>query len=93
MLDFIIEMDLQESVPNLCVALRIFLTICVSIASCERSFSKLNLIKSYLRSTMSQSRLNSLAILSIESKVAKTINFDECIKIFAEAKARKKQFL
>ena len=43
-----------------------FLTICVSVASCERSFSKLKLIKSYLRSTMAQARLSSLAILSIE---------------------------
>jgi len=34
------------------------LTISVSIVSAERSFSKLKLIKSYLRSTMSQQRLN-----------------------------------
>ena len=44
MLQFIIKMDFQESVPNLYLALKIFLTVCVSIASCERSFSKLKLI-------------------------------------------------
>ncbi|XP_012844359.1 PREDICTED: zinc finger MYM-type protein 1-like [Erythranthe guttata] len=37
-----------------------------NVASAERTFSKLKLIKSYLRSTMSQERLNGLAMLSIE---------------------------
>ena len=41
---------------------RIMLTI--SVASVEKSFSKLKLIKSYLRSTMSQQRLNKLTLLS-----------------------------
>ena len=35
------------------IAYRILLTIPVIVASAERSFSKLKLIKSYLRSTMS----------------------------------------
>ena len=43
-----------ESFPNACIAFRILLTIPVIVASAERSFSKLKLIKSYLRSTMSQ---------------------------------------
>ena len=42
------------------------LTIPVSVASAERSFSKLKLKKSYLRSTISQQRLNGLVLLSIE---------------------------
>ncbi|KAH3773132.1 hypothetical protein DPMN_174486 [Dreissena polymorpha] len=43
--------------PNLRIALQILLTIAVSIASCERSFSKLKLILSYLRASMGQDRL------------------------------------
>lgn len=50
-----------------------------TVASSERSFSKLKLIKSNLRSTMSQARLSILAILSIENAVAKEII---SIKIF-----------
>ena len=50
--------------------LKLFLTIPVTVGTAERSFSKLKLIESYLRSTMSQERLHSLAILSIESKTS-----------------------
>jgi hypothetical protein len=38
----------------------------VIVASAEISFSKLKLLKNYLRSTMSQDRLNGLATLCIE---------------------------
>ncbi|EZA54577.1 Zinc finger MYM-type protein, partial [Ooceraea biroi] len=82
---------LIESYPNINVALRIFLTLPVSIASCERSFSKLKLIKNYLRSTMGQERLSSLSILSIEHNIVKDINYDDVIDEFAEMKARKVQ--
>ena len=42
-----------ESFPNACITYKILLTIPVIVASAERTFSKLKLIKSYLRSTMS----------------------------------------
>ena len=89
MLEFIAEWDFIETLPNLSLSLKIFLTICVSVASCERSFSKLNLIKTYLRSTMEQSRLSSLSILSIENELVKDIDFDEVINKFAGLKARR----
>jgi len=47
-----------NSFPNEYIAYRIMLTISVLVASDERSFSKLKPIKSYLRSTMSQQKLN-----------------------------------
>ena len=55
-----------DSFPNAYIAYRIMLTIPATVASAERSFSKLKIIKSNLRSTMSQERLSGLAILSIE---------------------------
>jgi hypothetical protein len=75
--------------PNLCTILQILLTVGVSAASCERSFSKLKLIHSYLRSSMSQERLSNLAILSIEREVTEKINFDVIINDFASVKARR----
>ena len=79
----------KEVFPNLRTALQILLTISVSVASCERSFSKLKLIKTYLRSTMCQERLSNLAILSVEKDAFDSINFDTIIDQFAEKKARK----
>ncbi|XP_062075845.1 uncharacterized protein LOC133779967 [Humulus lupulus] len=55
--------------PNIVIAYRILLTIPVTVASAERSFSKLKLLKSYLRSTMLQERLNGLALITIENDI------------------------
>jgi hypothetical protein len=48
----------------------------VTVASAERSFSKLKLLKNYLRSTMTQDRLNGLAILCIEKKLLDEIDLN-----------------
>ena len=85
---YIIKNNLSEAYPNLLIALQIMLTP-VTVASAEHSFSRLKLIKNYLRSLISQDRFTSLAILSIESKVANLINFDDVIRDFAAQKARK----
>jgi len=52
--------NLGNSVPNIVIMLRIFLTIAVSVATCEKSFSKLKLIKDYLRSNTAMSNPNGL---------------------------------
>ncbi|XP_052754162.1 LOW QUALITY PROTEIN: 52 kDa repressor of the inhibitor of the protein kinase-like [Galleria mellonella] len=91
-LNFIKDRNLQELYPNVWIALRILLTIPVTAASGERSFSKLKLIKTYLRLTISQSRLTNLATLSIENEIAENIDFDNLIKEFADRKARKVKF-
>ncbi|XP_037804488.1 uncharacterized protein LOC119598865 [Penaeus monodon] len=89
LLKWIVKWALVESLPNLTISLRICLTICVSVASCERSFSKLKLIKTYLRSTMSQTRLSNLAILSIEREVAEEMDTEQIIHDFSVMKVRK----
>ncbi|CAM1332824.1 Uncharacterised protein r2_g4204 [Pycnogonum litorale] len=75
--------------PNLRISLQILLTIAVSIASCERSFSKLKLILSYLRASMGQDRLSDLALLSVERETLETTDFDDVIDQFATVKSRK----
>ena len=56
----------------------------------ERSFSKLKLVKNYLRNTMGQDRLNSLTLLSIEHEQLRKLDFTSVINKFAALKARKK---
>lgn len=73
-------------------AVVIFITLPVTVATAERSFSKLKLVKTYLRSTISQDRLDSLAILSIENKEAWSLDIEGLIDVFAEKKARISKF-
>ncbi|XP_055877079.1 uncharacterized protein LOC129924643 [Biomphalaria glabrata] len=88
LLSFIISYG-NDIFPNLRIALQIMLTISVSVASCERSFSKLKIILTHLRASMSQERLSDLALLSIEKELVERINFDDVIDNFASARSRK----
>ncbi|GFW77756.1 dimer_Tnp_hAT domain-containing protein [Trichonephila clavipes] len=66
--------------PNLGIFLRILLTLRISVASGERSFSKLKLIKKNLHSTNTEDRLNGLTTIAIEHELAEEINVKEIIK-------------
>lgn len=89
MLDYIHKENLLDCYPNLSIALRLLLTLPVTVASVERSFSALKLIKTYLRSTMAQERLSDLAVISIEQDVRRKLEMDDVITAFANAKARR----
>ncbi|XP_025425056.1 zinc finger MYM-type protein 1-like [Sipha flava] len=91
-LELIYNKKLQEIYPNITTSLRIVLTIPVTVASAERSFSKLKLIKNHLRSTMSNERLTGLALLSIESHLAQELDLEDIVQDFASKKARKVNF-
>ena len=69
-----------DSYPNVSFAYRILLTILVIVASAERSFSKLKLLRNCLRSTMSQERLNGLAMCSIEKDIWMTLILIQFLK-------------
>ncbi|XP_062232383.1 uncharacterized protein LOC133929596 [Phragmites australis] len=75
--------------PNISVAYRILFTVPVTVASAERSFSKLKLLKNHLRSTMSHERLNGLATLCIEKKLLDEIDIDTIINDFASRNIRR----
>ena len=63
--------ELSCTFSDVSTAYMLLRTLPVTVATCERSFSKLKLIKNYLRSTMSEERLSDLAMLSIENERAK----------------------
>ena len=54
-------------------------------ATSERSFSTLRRLKTYLRSTMSQERLNHCAILTIMKEECDGLDLNNVGKDFAEA--------
>lgn len=84
----VLESDFGEVVT----LLLLFLTLPVTVASAERSFSKLKIIKNYLRNSTSQNRLHDLAILAIEQKAAACMDIKELVENFAISKARKQDF-
>lgn len=72
--------DVFQEFFRLC---KIAVAIPVSTAACKRSFSCLKLIKTHLRCSMAEYRLNDLGILSIECRRAKSVNLEEIVDIFA----------
>ena len=68
--------------PNAIIGNRILLTILVTVASIERNFSKLKFLKSYLCSTMTQARLNELALIAIENGFLEKVDCEELFKDF-----------
>lgn len=85
----IVGKGVQDTFSNVAVALRMYLVLMVTNCSAERSFSKLKLIKSRLRTSMTQQRLVDLAIMSLESDIVRELKFDDIIHDFAAEKSRK----
>ena len=74
-----------EHLAELFKLLKIYLSIPISSATGERSFSCLKLIKTYLRNSMLQDRLSNLSTISLNNDIVEEITFEEVIKIFASA--------
>jgi len=72
--------------PQIRILLQLFLTLPLTSATAERSFSTMRRLKSYLRSTMGQSRLNGLAQMTINRDLP--INPEAVINELAKKKRR-----
>ena len=70
-------------------AMLLVLMLLVTVATAERSFSKLKLLKNYLRNTMEQTPPRGRSLLAIEASRAKNMNTDQLIERFTEMKAHK----
>ena len=62
--------------------IKVAMTIPVTSATAEHSFSVLKRIKTYLRATIGQERLTHLAVLLIERELSKNIDLDSVIDHF-----------
>lgn len=80
-------LPLRVAFPELIKVLQMSLTLAVSTAQCERCFSSLKRIKTSIRSTMCEERLNNLAILSIEQEMAEELekNIEQVVENFAHS--------
>ena len=67
--------------PNIHTALRIFGTLPVTTCTCERSISTLRRLKTYLRNSISETRLRGLAMLNIHREIE--LDISEVIDQFA----------
>jgi len=81
--------SLQDVYPNFNFALRI--SLCIPATNCagERNISCIRKVKNYLRTSISELRLNSLSLLCIEANI-KTLSYEDIINEFAIKKSRKK---
>ena len=79
--------DLKNTVPIIYQCLRILGTVPVTSCECERSISVMKRLKTYLRSTMTQSRFSSLALLTIKRDFH--VDLDEAINTFATRHAQR----
>lgn len=67
---------------NVYKSLKSFMVIPVPTCSCERSFSKLSIVKTKLRSAMLQERLDNLLTMFIEQELAYNVDLDDVIETF-----------
>ena len=75
--------------PNIFTLIKIGCTLPVTSAECERSFSAMRKLRTWLRSTMKSDRLSSLAIMNIHRHVK--VDYKEAAKLFFTLYFRKIQ--
>ena len=75
---------LEMAFSELLRAAKIAITLHVCTTGCERSFSKLKLIKSHLRTTIANARLKHLAVISIHRKRALNIDLELVVERFIQ---------
>lgn len=79
-ISYLLSNNIQIGFPLYVQILKLFLTLPTNTVTCERSFSTLKRIKTYLRCTTGQDRLNNLAILYVHRN--HEVNKDDVIKEF-----------
>ncbi|XP_020667850.3 zinc finger MYM-type protein 1 [Pogona vitticeps] len=91
-LEYVCSRKMIVLFPNAFIALRILLTLPVTVTTGECGSSKVQLIKTHLYSTVMQDRIDGLATLSVEHELAQTIDLKEAVHIFATKKAQTSPF-
>jgi hAT family C-terminal dimerisation region len=95
LLKFFIDNNLKDTFKETITVIQLVLTAPIASAEAERCFSTLKRIKTFLRNTMGENRLNSLAVLSMEwDFINKIPNFNEKVMdLFAKIKNRRAEYI
>ena len=75
--------------PSVWKAFKLFKSASPSVCASERSFSRLKLLKSYLRNKLGQNKLNSLMLISNESDISMNLDLNILTKKWAKMKERR----
>ena len=86
-IDATLEQIDKGAYVNIYTILQILIAIPISSASCERSISTLRNLKTYLRSTMVQDRLNGLALMHAHREME--LDLEQIIDLFANLHPRR----
>ena len=82
-----------QLMPQISIVLRLIIVIPATNAGSERSFSTLHTLKTYLRASMKQKRLNHLMILHIHDNLINALNLiDVCNEFVSRNEARLSRF-
>ncbi|KAJ1179402.1 hypothetical protein NDU88_004636 [Pleurodeles waltl] len=95
LLALIQKLNMEQSLTETVALLKILITTPMTTSESERCFSTLSRIKTFLRNTIIEERLNALAMLSIERDLVKRIpDFNiQVIEKFAAIKDRHADFI
>ena len=95
LLNFIEENNLTSVFKEVSKLLKIIITTPMTTAEPERCFSTLKRLKTFLRNTMKNDRLNALAMLSINKELVKEMkDFDDrVLEKFVNLKERRMDFV
>ena len=74
------------------VLLCLYLTMPVTTATPERTFSVLKRVKTYLRSTMTQQRLNNAMLLHIHKEATDELDLVAVASSFAQSNDRRRKY-
>lgn len=78
----------EDMHPNLYKLLQVAFTISVSSITCDRSYSSMQRIKNWLRTTMTQEKFSNLSILNIERVVTISLDTKTIIHTFSANKKK-----
>ena len=69
--------NVSDLLPEIATVVKLILVLPATNSQSERVFSNLRWVKTYLRNSMKQERLNHVMILNIYEQITKDLNLDE----------------